>query len=271
MRKLIISLISFSIFFSCLSTDYIRIGEEQSALSWNAEVAVLTSAQPEQKYGKIGLLRIRGGDLEKRVDRAKLYARKKGGNAIIAREVGVITDPETDTVVEQIGASTYETQEFLIVKMEEGTIAPEAQTAMETETPDAEIPSEVPDADVAIAPEITPSPYAALPRATYKQLISDYKSLEGEKFKGTLFPKKIYKIPNSLKESTGTGDRLVSLTTKSGRSILYLIVDKGSLPAIIDKIKAGEELNFVYSPVSVYITKNTQRPVIKFVEEITGQ
>ena len=268
MRRFTISLILYSVFFSCMSTDYIKIGEEQSALSWDSEVAVFTSSQPQQKYQRIGLLRIRGGNLEKRTDRAKLYARKKGGDGIIVREIGVVTDPNTDTVVEQIDTSTYETQEFLIVKLEGGAIASKTAPVMEAKTPDVEIPSNVPDVDMATPPAVTPSPYASLPRATYRQLIIDYKSLEGEKFKGTLYPKKIYKIPSSLKANTETGDKLVSLTTRSGRSTLYLIVDKQSLPAIIDKIKAGEELNFVYSPVSVYITRNTQRPVIKFVEEI---
>lgn len=269
MRRLNILLITFTIFLSCMSTDYFKIGDEQSPLSWNLEITVFPSSQPPQRYQRIGMVRIRGGNLEKRTDRAKLYARKKGGDGIIAREIGVLTDPETDMVVEQLGTSTYETQEFLIVKLEGGASVAETEPVMDTDVPDAEIPAEVPDAEPAAVPEVAPSPYASLPRATYRQLVKDYKSLEGEEFKGTLFPKKIYKIPSSLKAKTEAGDRLISMTTRSGKSTLYLIVNKDSLPAIIDKIKSGEELSFVYSPVSVYTSKRKRRPVIKFVEEIS--
>ncbi|MBN2041364.1 MAG: hypothetical protein JW864_15090 [Spirochaetes bacterium] len=269
MRKIFINLIFFTVFLSCMSTDYIKIGDEQSPRNWNAEVAVFSSSMPQQRYKKIGLLRIRGGNLEKRTERAKLYTRKKGGDGIIIREIGAVTDPNTDAVIEEISPSTYETQDFLVIKLQGGLPGTESEPVhAAADSEESGITGEIPDVDVPSVPDAVPSPYASLPRATYLQLINDYKSLEGEKFKGSLYPKKIYKIPSSLKGSAEAGDKLVLLTTATGKSKVYLVVANADIPVIIDKLKVGEKLDFVYSPLSVYSTKKNRYPVIKLIESI---
>ena len=261
--KLLFFLCIFGFLFSCISTDYIKTGNEYPSLAESDDIKVFTSSKPEQKYEMIGLIRIRGGSLEKRQEEAKAYAREKGGNAVIAREIGILTEPGTDNVVEQIGTSTYETQEFVIIKIEGGrSVAKSADAKDNTENDDLALS----DADMPDKP--TSLDYSTIPRATYNQLINDYKSLQGKMFRGMLYPKKIYKIPSALRASTERGDRLILLSTKSGKSSLYLIISNDKISAFHNKIKSGEVLDFVYSPVQVYTSKAGTKPVIKFVEEI---
>lgn len=264
-KILILFIFLISALLSCTSAEYIRTGEEYSPTGWNAEVAVLSESESGQNYEKIGIVRIRGGDLEDRIDKAKLYARKKGGNALIAREIGVITDPATDTVVEEIGTSTYETQEFVVVKLSVDKAA--SVVAAAPAEPAEQVVEDYPDIeeDMPASPSID---YDSLPRATYRQLVKDYQSLGDSLFKGSLFPKKIYKIPSSLKEGTESGDRLIMLTTSSGKSKLFLIADKESLGYLKSKIQAGEKLDFVYSSAGVYRSSRRDYPVLKYIEEI---
>ncbi len=282
--KIIIICLSFATLFSCMSTKYIRTGEELSPVSWDEEIIIFDTSKPEKKYQKIGLLRISGGDQNKRIERARLYARKKGGNGIIVGKIGVITDPETGDIIEEGEPSAYETQEFVIIRLLDEKIAtsqPEAEkqkTAEEegreekaSETPKA---AAVPEKEIELppVPGKTAEPalidYSTLPRASFRLLVNDYKSLEGKMFRGALMPKKIYKIPSSLKSVAGIDDRLVMLTTKSGKLKIYLIINKALVPDFINKIKAGETLDFVYSPAGVYSSGKVDYPVLDFIEEI---
>ncbi len=268
MRKNIIIIFLFisMIILSCTSTSYYKTGNELPPLVENEEVIIFSSSKPEQKYDIIGLVRIRGGKENKRIEEAKEYAKKKGGNGLIVRETGIITEPGTEDVIEKIGVSTFETQEFLIIKLEEGTSIAKSDKLEEAKDNISENQTEI---NTGSANKISSIDYAAIPRATYKQLITNYKALNGKLFRGSLYPKKIYKIPTSLKLSPGEGDRLVVLTTKSGANKLYLLINKSSIPNLKNKINSKKILDFVYTPVQIYTSKAGKHPVIKFVEEIT--
>jgi hypothetical protein len=248
---------------SCTSVEYIKTGNEFPSLAGTDDIHVFTSSKPVQKYEKIGLVRIRGGSPEKRIEEAKEYAREKGGNAVIAREIGAISDPATDEVIEKVGASTYETQEFIIIKLEAGISIAKAERPEELKESEKVTGGKEQDENVLSLLDLN-----SIPRASYSQLINNYKSLQGKMFRGTLYPKKIYKIPSTLKEGTESGDRLVLLTTKSGKNNIYLIVGSDKVPAFQNKIKSGEIFDFVYSPFNVYTSKAGKQPVIKFVEEV---
>jgi hypothetical protein len=262
--KLFTFLCISGLILSCTSVEYIKIGNEFPSLAETDDVQVFMSSNPAQKYEKIGLVRIRGGSLEKRIEEAKEYAREKGGNAVIAREIGALSDPATDEVVEKVGASTYETQEFSIIKLETGgTSIAKADKLEEATESEKGKGSKEQDENILSLLDLN-----SIPRASYSQLINNYKSLQGKMFRGTLYPKKIYKIPPALKEGTESGDRLVLLTTKSGKNNIYLIVGSDKVPSFQNKIKSGEILDFVYSPFNVYTSKAGKQPVIKFVEEV---
>jgi hypothetical protein len=260
--KLLFFLCISGFIFSCTSVEYIKTGNEFPSLAETEDIIVYTSSKPEQKYEKIGVVRVRGGSLEKRIEESKVYAREKGGNAVIAREIGILTNPGTDDVVEQIGASTYETQEFVIIKLEGGKAIAKAGKLEEAKD------NENSATDKDLSGKTSSLDYNSIPRASYSQLVNNYKSLQGKMFRGTLYPKKIYKIPATLKEGTESGDRFVLLTTKSGKNNIYLVVGSDKLSGFQNKIKSGEILDFVYSPFNVYSGKAGKQPVIKFVEEI---
>jgi hypothetical protein len=260
-NQLLLLLCISGLVFSCTSAEYIKTGNEFSPLAETEEIKVFTSSKPEQKYERIGLIRIRGGSPEKRIAQSTAYARAKGGNAVIARETGTLTEPGTDTIIEQIGASTYETQEFVIIKLS-GEMLP----AKVEQTPEE---SKDDTGNIALTePDAASFDYSKIPRATYSQLINDYKSLQGKMFKGSLYPKKMFKIPAALSANTETGDRLILLSTKTGKSNIYMIISNDKISVFQSKIKSGELLDFVYSPVQVYKSKAGTQPVIKFIEEI---
>jgi hypothetical protein len=271
MRKnIIILLFLCANILSCISTSYYKTGNELPPLTSDEEVTIFTSSKPVKKYEIIGLLRIRGSREDKRIEKAKELAKAKGGNGIIAREIGIVTEPGTEKVIEKIGTSTYETQEFIVIKLEGERFVVKNEKSGERleEAKDniSEIQSELKTSGSSNIPALD---YKTIPRATYKQLITNYKSLNGKLFRGTLYPKKIYKIPSSFKLEPGTGDRLVLLTTKRGTGKLYLIINKNNIPAVRNKISSGDLLDFVYTPVQTYTAKTGKHPVLKLVEEIT--
>jgi hypothetical protein len=260
--KLLFFLCISGILFSCTSAEFIKTGNELSPLGDNEEIEVFNNTKPSQKYQEIGLLRVRGGKTEKRIEDAKYYARKKGGNGIIVREIGILTEPGTDNVAEKVENTTFDTQEFAIIRIEGDKIA---STGQETKEGSSPVTTGIP---VVNPGKIASFDYSIIPRATYKQLINDYKSLQGKMFQGSLYPKKMYKIPTALKDNAEAGDRLILLTTKTGKNNVYIIANKENIPLFKEKIKSGEILNFIYSPVQVYTTKAGDQPVIKFIEEI---
>jgi hypothetical protein len=266
MRKNITVLIFIAMnILSCISASYYKTGKEFPPLTGNEDIAVFTNSSLNQKYNLIGLVRIRGGKENNRIEKAKTYAKEKGGNGIITREIGVITEPGTENVVEKIGTSTFETQEFLVIKLEEGIASAKSERLEEAKDIISAINSESASTGSA---SISSLDYSSIPRATYNQLITKYKSLKGKLFRGTLYPKKIYKIPSSFKLEPGMGDRLVLLTTKKGTGKLFLLINKNNIPSLKNKINSGELLDFVYTPVQTYTAKSGKHPVIRLVEEI---
>jgi hypothetical protein len=258
MKRFIIIFICVSA-LSCTRIEYIQTGQNFSPLPGNAEIAVFTTSKPDQKYQVVGLLRVRGGNLEKRIIRAKDYAKTRGGTAIIARAVGVITEPGTENVIEKIGTSTYETQEFVIIRYLSGKYAVKNEKLEEAK--DDKIAAALPK-------KASIYDYNTLPRATYVQLIKEYQKIKDKPFRGRLYPKKIYKIPAALKSSVQSGDRIVSMTTKSGNNRILMIISMKDVGEFRNAIKAGGSIDFVYSPITVYNSSEGTQPVINFIESV---
>lgn len=270
--KLIIIVLVFT-FSSCMKAQFIRTGEVYPPLSPADEIQLFLPEDGKVKYNEIGVLRVMGGSEEKRIVKAKETARENGGDAIIARAAGESGSAGTGTEGEGFEIprrpTSYETQEFIIAKLLEKLSDKTDSSNIPSEEPQkTEVPDQFFEEDIAKKPELTQENYKLLPRATYAQLIKDYKSLKGEMFRGMLYPKKIFKVPGSVKKLSQKGDKVVLLTTESGKTSIYILVPTGSLQTFKEKIRAKKEIDFVYSPLSAIRIKGKKRPVVKYVDEV---
>ncbi len=131
------------------------------------------------------------------------------------------------------------------------------------------------------APESTPDDFSGapnrgdlvdynnLPRASVKQLTKEYGSLREDLFRGSLYPKRFFKIPRKLRKHAQNKERLILVSTKSGKFKVLMFISKNMVGEFKKKIKSKDRLDFVYSPVDVYKRKRRRAiPVIKFVDEI---
>lgn len=267
MRKIIpfIVFMSTLLIFSCVSVEYTKTGKEYEPLSADKEVKLLLSSLPRSKYEEIGVVRIKGGSAEVQIKRAKQIARQKGGHGIIPAEkksgpqekkgftpgavvVGIETEEGTAETAE---GGKEGGRAFLVVRLvdrEEEKIEKEKELPSGAEPPD----------------------YSSLKRATFKQLVEDYNSLREEMFRGELYPRKFYKVPFKFREFAGRSDRLLLLTTRSGKLRVYMIVPGNKLAGIREKIRNKKPLDFVYSPVDVHRTKRGTWPILKFIDDVPG-
>ncbi len=111
--------------------------------------------------------------------------------------------------------------------------------------------------------------YNTLPRASVKQLTKEYRSLREELFRGSLYPKKFFRITRRLRKHAQKNERLVLVSTKSGKFKVLMLINKNMVGEFKKKIKSKDRLDFVYNPVDVYKRKRRRAiPVIRFVDEI---
>lgn len=279
--KIIIMFVLLS-FLSCMRAEFIRTGEIYPPLSSSDEIQVFLSGKPEVEYTEIGILRVMGGSQEKRIEKAKDAAKKNGGNAIITKGTGEdgassegvdgsAVDGKTEGNDIQERATSYDIQEFIIARLlEKPSDKSDLSSQPPQKTENEDVINQFFEEDIAKKPEMTQESYRMLPRATYGQLIKDYASLKGEMFRGRLYPKKIYKVPASIEELAQKGDKLVLLSTKSGKNFIYLLTSEEALIKLKGKIKAKKDIDFVYTPVGAIQTKDGKSPVIKFVDEVIG-
>lgn len=270
--KIIILFVIF-IFSSCMKAQFIRTGEVYPPLSPSDEIQVFLPEDAQVKYSEIGILRIMGGTQEKRIVKAKDTARANGGNAVITREIGESGSEENAGKGEGFETPkrpiSYETQEFIIGKLlEKLSDKPDLAAQPVEETQQVEPSTQFFEEDLAKKPDMTQESYRLLPRATYTQLIKEYDSLKGEMFRGMLFPKKIFKVPASVKTMAKEGDKVVLLTSKKGKNSIYILVPSEALKNFKTKIKAKKSIDFVYSPVGAIRTKGKKRPVVKYIDEV---
>ncbi len=237
--------------FSCMSVEFKKTGEVYSPLSEDIEVQEFITSFPNQKYEEIGILSVEGGSEEERIEEAKEIARENGGDGVIAKSLQDNGD-ESDFDIEGNQIANSDVQEFIIVKLEEN----------EPDDTGFMVDRDSGKRGGAID-------FSTLPRATYKQLVDDSGSIQGEMFRGKLLPRKLYKIPSSLKEYTEDGDKIVLLSTKSGKYKILLIVPNSKIDILKKKIKSRKMIDFAYSPVTVFKTRKGKRPVIEFVAEVT--
>ena len=244
--------IVFSLFlFGCVTqSEFVLTGVKHEALPENAEVKVIAWGDSDN-YEIIGIADVGQYTLDKRVEEAKRIARLHGGDVIMPKG---LRGPESEKRMESEG---YIIQSFLVMKVK-------------VEVPDVASKDASDDSKLDADKESQPSSekYKDLPRATYKLLINDYRTLKGELFRGSLYPKRYYPIPVRLRSLAGRDKQMLLVSTRSGKYKLFLLVPTNMNDKFKGMIRQGKRLNFVYSPLDVYVTRRGRFPVLKYVDEI---
>ena len=106
---------------ACMSVKFVRTGPELKPLGSEEDVKVYLSGTPDYEYQEVGLLTIEGGDDDDRLERAKVEARKVGGNAVtmgsrsVVASTRISTNPATGQDRASTSNSTIQTFSVLLV------------------------------------------------------------------------------------------------------------------------------------------------------------
>lgn len=247
--------IAFSLFlFGCVTqSEFVLTGAKQEALPENAEVKVVAWGDSDS-YEIIGIADVGQYTLDKRIEEAKRIARLHGGDVIMPKG---LRGTESKARMDREG---YLVQSFLVMKMKEEV----PEVAIKDASKMRESDKLSADKDLQSSLE----KYKNLPRATYKLLVNDYRTLKGELFKGSLYPKRYYPIPSRLRSLAGRDKQMILVTTRSGKYKLFLLVPTNMNSKFKGMIRQGKRLNFVYSPVDIYVTRRGRYPVLKYIDDI---
>jgi hypothetical protein len=257
MKRIILSILLLTIFFSCeTQSRFVLTGVKQPPLAENAEVKVVAWGDPGN-YEAIGIADVGQYNLEERINEAKRIARLHGGDVIMPKG---LRDKESIKDTESEG---YLIQSFLILKKKEEM----PEVAVVKDVGKIEKKDDIHD-DMEESSNVPQKNYANLPRATYKLLLNDYKSLKGELFQGSLYPKRYFRTPRILRSHAGANKRLLMVSTKSGKYKIFLFVPESMTDRFQGIIKNRGRFNFVYTPLDVYVTGKGRYPVLEYVDEI---
>ncbi len=257
MKRFFIIFIIPLILTSCKAPyELVRTGPAQQPLPKDAEIKVISWSEID-KYEQIAIVDVGEFTLEKRMKYAMDAARAAGGEFIAAKLSGDETKDKR---------SEYLVQSFVVLKKKtiQETAAPK-ETAVMPKVSEA-VPSEekkIPEEREEIPVE-TPD-YSSLPRASFRMLLKEAPTLKGEKFRGSLYPVKYFKVPPELKKETSAGKQLLMLSNQSGSAKVLLILPRDRYHDMQDMIKAKKRLDFIYTPVTVYRSKY---PVLEYVDTI---
>ncbi len=238
-RNAIMIILSVIFTCSCSYSRFVLTGNTYPSLPSDSTVKVI-AWEDEGKYDVIGIVEIGESSISSRIEEAKRLARKHGGDAILPKGKEGQGLEANDT--------GYLLQNFMVLRKKEKEPA-----IVENITEES-----LPKHDMSYE-------NTNLPRATYKLLLEEYESLRGEKFRGSLFPTKFFKIPAEIDTFAKGNKKLLQLKTKSGSKMLLLLVPKDNTRIFSKMIKSKEKLNFVYTPVTVYKSKY---PVLEFLAVI---
>jgi hypothetical protein len=243
------------IFTVCKSPyELVRTGPGHPALPKEAEVKVV-SWSDINSYDQIALVDVGEFTLEKRIKYAQDAARAAGGEFIAPRLSG---DAAKNNKTE------YLVQSFAVLKKKTAPVVADTMPKVSGGDDAREIaPPDEPQGDLADGGD--KKDYSALPRASYRMLLTDYASLKGENFRGSLYPVKYFRTPPALKNTTGTGNQLLMLSSRQGSAKVLLVVPREKYAELNSRIKSKKQFNFVYTPVTVFKSKY---PVLKYVDEI---
>ena len=180
---------------ACSYSKFVKTGSSYPPLPDSSEVKIIPWGN-QSDYEIVGIAEIGESSLDTRLEEAKSIARKNGGDAIAPKGSDV-----NNTEMEDAG---YRLQDFLILR-----------------TKPRQIPSQQDLKPIISEPELAAVPVnrdsyesSTLPKATYKLLVEEFDTLKGQKFRGSLFPAKFFKIPPSIDQQIDGDKKLLLLQTK---------------------------------------------------------
>ncbi|GEM_PF-481466 len=253
MKKLVTFAFSLFLFGCVTQSKFVLTGVKHEALPENAEVKVVNWGD-SGSYEIIGIVDVGQYSLNERIEEAKRLARLNGGDVIMPKGL------RGDESREKIDREGYLVQSFLVMKVKDEV--PEIAVKDASNMKEGDKLSADKESQASI------EKYKNLPRATFKLLVNDYRTLKGELFKGSLYPKRYYPIPVRLRSLAGRDKQMLLVTTRSGRYKLFLLVPKNMNSKFKGMIRQGKRFNFVYSPVDIYVTRRGRYPVLKYVDDI---
>lgn len=259
MKRFLI-IFAFPLLFTSCKAPYelVRTGPAQPPLAKDAEIKVVSWSEID-KYEQIAIVDVGEFTLDKRMKYAMDAARAAGGEFIAAKLSG---DEAKDK------RSEYLVQSFVILKKKavQETAVESKETAVIPKVSEAIPPEEkkiIPEEKDEIPAETTD--YSSLPRASFRMLLKETGSLKGEKFRGSLYPVKYFKVPPELRKQTASDKQLLMLSNQSGSAKVLLILPRDRYHDMQDMIKSKKRLDFVYTPITVYRSKY---PVLEYIDTI---
>jgi hypothetical protein len=103
-------------------------------------------------------------------------------------------------------------------------------------------------------------------RAKLRDLLYNYRKLQGEKFMGTLKPVKFYTtVPPALKKGYDLENKRLLLTrTGNGKTSIIVIIPSDKSGEIAEKIKSKAKMDIIYTPAGVFQKKI---PVVEYIDD----
>ncbi len=238
--SILILTISLVLSSACSYSKFVKTGSSYPPVPDSSEVKVISWGN-QTDYEVVGVAEIGESSLDTRLEEAISIARENGGD--------VIAPKGFDKNDSEKGDAGYRLQSFLILR---------------TKPRQPDLKPKVCEPETAAVP-VKRDTYksSTLPRATYKLLVEEYDTLKGEKFRGSLFPAKFFRMPRSIDRQIDGEKKLLLLQTKSGKRKLLLLIPVDRTELFKDLIRMRERLNFVYTPITVY---KSRYPVLEFIE-----
>ncbi len=242
--SVLILTISLVLSSACSYSKFVKTGSSYPPVPDSSEVKVIPWGN-QSDYEVVGIAEIGESSLDTRLEEAKSIARENGGDAIAPKGIDVNDSDKGD-----VG---YRLQSFLILRTKPRQIPRQPDLKPKASEPEV--------AAVPVKRDTYKS--STLPRATYRLLVEEYDTLKGEKFRGSLFPAKFFRMPRSIDRQVDGEKKLLLLQTKSGKRKLLLLVPVDRTELFKELIRMRERLNFVYTPVTVY---KSRYPVLEFLD-----
>jgi len=241
MKQMKAAFIALVLMLGCKSSyEMVRTGPTYPPLPKETEIKVI-GWQDTAAYEQIAIVDVAEYNLDRRVNVAKEAAREAGGSLIM---------PKLSADAEQNKKTGFLVQSFIVLK-ERSAQAATATTSVASAVKD---PAKEGKAD-----------YSSLPRAQFRLLLTDISMMKGEKFRGSLYPVRFYRIPPTLKSYRKAGSQLLMLSSRSGTNSVLVFIPEAKGADLRKLIQAKKTLNFVYTPLAVY---KARYPVLEYIDEI---
>lgn len=237
---LIIAIFVLSISLSCSSIKYVKTGNEYPPLSDEQQVEVKILVDKSQ-YDEIGIVDVGALSLEKRIQKAKEFARAKGGDTVVPAGY-------CDEKLNQRIKSGYVIQTFYILKKKENLSKIEKDEIKDNEIEESiKENNEIANNDIK-----TDIPYGTL--------LNDYLSLSGQIISAEMLPLRFYKVPPTLLEYGLIDYKLCLMKYGLEKKPVLVFIPKDKIEFVKQNAKKKSTITINFTPLGIYKDKY---PVLK--------